>query len=56
MAGLGTGCWTSLEELRRLPRDSEIVQPDPTVSYETSYAEWVKAIDFLIAAYGRTRR
>jgi glycerol kinase len=52
MAGLGSGCWTSLDELRRLPRASEIVAPS-SQSYQDSYAGWRKAVDLLVAGYGR---
>lgn len=55
MAGLGAGCWMSLDELRALPRASAIVEPDASKPYETSYGEWTKAVEFLIAAYGRKK-
>jgi len=51
MAGLGAGCWASLDELRKLPRAGEMVAP--TASYESAYEEWSKAVGLLIARYGR---
>jgi glycerol kinase len=51
MAGLGAGCWNSLEELRRLPRSSETVEP--SASYESPYQDWNKAVNLLVSGYGR---
>lgn len=51
MAGLGAGCWTSLDELRRLPRAGETILP--TESYHGAYEQWTKVVDLLIAGYGR---
>jgi glycerol kinase len=53
MAGLGAGCWSTLEELRRLPRGSEMVEP--SASYESSYQDWIKAVNLLVSGYGRNR-
>lgn len=49
MAGLGAGCWSSLEELRRLPRGSETVAPSATASYQASYEAWTKGVELLMA-------
>lgn len=51
MAGLGSGCWASLDELRKIPRPGETVSP--TTSYQRAYEDWTKAVDLLIAGYGR---
>ena len=55
MAGLGAGVWGSLGELRRLVPAGEVVHPDPASAekLDESYAAWLKAIDTLVAAYGR---
>jgi len=53
MAGLGAGCWNSLDDLRKLPRASETVEPSAAASYQASYVNWTKAVDVLIAGYGR---
>ncbi len=55
MAGLGAGCWTSVDELRRLPSESELIGPS-TVLYEAAYEDWSNAVNMLIASYGRIKR
>ncbi len=55
MAGLGAGCWSTLEELRKLPRASEAIEPSEAASCQASYEDWTKAVDLLIAFYGRNR-
>lgn len=51
MAGLGAGCWTSLDELRKLPRAGATVSP--AASYRDAYEQWTRAVDLLISGYGR---
>lgn len=51
MAGLGSGCWTSLDDVRKIPRPGETVSP--SISYQRAYEDWTKAVDLLIAGYGR---
>lgn len=53
MAGLGVGCWTSLDELARLSRAAHRVEPRDASAYQASYENWTKAIALLIAGYGR---
>lgn len=53
MAGLGAGHWRTLAELRQLPRPGERVEPGDVAAYRTSFATWSKAVDLLIAGYGR---
>jgi glycerol kinase len=53
MAGLGAGHWRTLAELRQLPRPGERVEPSAVAAYQTSFETWSKAVDLLIAGYGR---
>jgi glycerol kinase len=53
MAGLGAGLWDSLDELRRLPRAATTIMPQAAEPLETGYANWTKAVNLLIAGYGR---
>jgi glycerol kinase len=52
MAGLGAGCWSTLDELRKLARAGETVEPS-AASYQATYEEWIKAVNMLVASYGR---
>jgi glycerol kinase len=53
MAGLGAQCWKTLAELAKLPRAGERVESGATSAYQASYETWAKAVDLLIAGYGR---
>jgi glycerol kinase len=53
MAGLGAGRWQTLAELRQLPRAGERVEPASASDYQTSYEAWIRAVNALIAGYGR---
>ena len=55
MAGLGTGVWSSLDDLRGIVRDAGATVPDPeaATALDRSYAEWLAAVDMLTAQYGR---
>jgi glycerol kinase len=55
MAGLGTGVWGSLDDLRGIVRDAGTIMPDPeaAVALDRSYAEWLAAVSMLTAQYGR---
>jgi glycerol kinase len=53
MAGLGAGRWRTLAELRDLSRAGEKVEPASASAYQASYEAWAKAVNVLIAGYGR---
>jgi glycerol kinase len=53
MAGLGAGRWRTLAELSQLPRAGETIEPADASAYQASYETWIKAVNTLIAAYGR---
>jgi glycerol kinase len=55
MAGLGTGVWGSLDDLRGIARDAGTIMPDPeaAAALDRSYAEWLAAVSMLTAQYGR---
>jgi glycerol kinase len=53
MAGLGAGRWRTLAELSQLPRAGETIEPADASAYQASYETWIKAVNALIAAYGR---
>ena len=53
MAGLGAGRWRTLSELRALPRPGERIEPASTLVYQASYKDWARAVNVLIAGYGR---
>jgi hypothetical protein len=53
MAGLGAGRWSTLDELKQLPRAGQRVEPSSATTYQTSYESWTKAVSLLIAGYGR---
>jgi glycerol kinase len=53
MAGLGAGHWRTLAELSRLPRAGERVEPVSASAYQASYETWAKAVNLLIAGFGR---
>lgn len=53
MAGLGCGRWRTLAELSELPRAGETVEPASVSAYQASYDTWVRAVDLLIAGFGR---
>ncbi|MGE0239315.1 MAG: FGGY-family carbohydrate kinase, partial [Parvibaculaceae bacterium] len=53
MAGLGAGRWRTTDELSQLPRAGEWVEPASASAYQASYEAWSKAVNLLIAGYGR---
>ena len=53
MAGLGAGRWRSLAELSLLPRPGERVEPLASEASRATFKDWSKAVDALIAGYGR---
>jgi glycerol kinase len=53
MAGFGAGRWRTLAELSELPRAGESVEPISATTCQASHESWVKAVNVLIASYGR---
>ncbi|MGE0008051.1 MAG: glycerol kinase [Parvibaculaceae bacterium] len=53
MAGLGAGRWRTLAELAALPRAGERVEPAAAGADRFSYEAWTRAVDLLVAGYGR---
>jgi glycerol kinase len=51
MAGLGSGLWGSLEEIKAIARPAERIVPDEgaAAALDRTYASWLKMIDRLIA-------